>query len=123
MGVSFISGENENDYAVSFQHMQAIFGKYFNPSVVVNDRDLALVNTLRVFLPCSKLILCRWHVNKNIVKNWKDYFGNSDSWDMFLAGCNELWCASTEDSFNESLKLFCETWKEFPKALEYILNT
>jgi hypothetical protein len=35
MCVSFISGENKKDYAVSFQHMQVIFGKYFNPFVVV----------------------------------------------------------------------------------------
>jgi hypothetical protein len=33
------------------------------------------------------------------VKNCKDYFGNTDSWDMFLAGCNELWCANVCQMF------------------------
>jgi hypothetical protein len=39
------------------------------PSIVVTDRELALIGTLDVWFPVSAHILCTWHVNMNILAN------------------------------------------------------
>jgi hypothetical protein len=40
------------------------------PSSIVTDRELALIKCLDQF-PASQYILCRWHVNMNVLVNTK----------------------------------------------------
>ena len=36
------------------------------PKVIVSDRDLALMNSIRVIFPEACNLLCRFHINKNV---------------------------------------------------------
>jgi hypothetical protein len=44
------------------------------PVTVVTDRELALLNSLEVYFPNTTHILCRWHVNMNVLAKTKGYF-------------------------------------------------
>ena len=36
------------------------------PTIIVSDRDLALMNVIEVVFPEACNLLCRFHVNKNV---------------------------------------------------------
>jgi hypothetical protein len=121
--VSFVSGETEPDFLISLTHMQEIFGMHFNPMVLVCDRELAMINNFKILFPQSKIIICRWHVNKNILKNCKPLFDDGAQWDRFLSDSNNLWASSTEDMFNENCSLMRREWSSYPRVLQYVFDT
>ena len=44
------------------------------PLSIVTDREIALINSIDIFLPQSSYILCRWHVNINVLAKTKKFF-------------------------------------------------
>jgi len=44
------------------------------PKLLVTDRELVLLNTLDKLFPTSNYILCRWHININVIAKIKKYF-------------------------------------------------
>jgi len=36
------------------------------PTVIISDRDLALMNAIEVVFPEATNLLCRFHINKNV---------------------------------------------------------
>lgn len=50
-----------------------------NVSGVIADRELALMNAIKRqedTFSKSRHILCAWHIEKSIEKNWKHHFGD-----------------------------------------------
>lgn len=43
-------------------------------TLVVTYREYTLMNALEGILPKAKVLLCLWHVRKNVMKNCKKYF-------------------------------------------------
>jgi len=67
-------------------------------------------------------MLCIWHINKNILKNFLNKFDKHEQFDYFMKEVNQLLCISTETPFNDSL---VELWNKFSKsggADEYIIS-
>jgi histone-lysine N-methyltransferase SETD2 len=93
------------------------------PSIIVTDRELALMNAIERIFPTSRHLLCRWHIGKNLVTNCKKYFETKQKWDLFVYGWNLMVVAETEDEFN---RLFCrlnEDFCEYPQVLQYLKIT
>ena len=44
------------------------------PLSVVTDREIALVRALRTQFPSSRRLLCRWHINMNVLAKTKRFF-------------------------------------------------
>ena len=44
----------------------AFYGDVEPPSIVVCDRELAIVNAIKHILPNAQINLCRWHVDKKV---------------------------------------------------------
>jgi hypothetical protein len=44
------------------------------PTVTITDRELALMASLDILFPSSRHILCRWHVNMNVLAKCKKHF-------------------------------------------------
>ena len=44
------------------------------PHTVTTDRELALTNALATWFPGSAKLLCRWHVNKNVIRYCKPLY-------------------------------------------------
>ncbi|KAI0993638.1 hypothetical protein K3495_g14546 [Podosphaera aphanis] len=59
-----------------------------SPKCFVTDRELALLNTLDELFPSSDHILCRWHVNKNVVAKTKRLFKDQENFDKFYDAWN-----------------------------------
>lgn len=44
------------------------------PNVIVTDRELALMNVISRVFTTTTHILCRWHINKNVLTKCKKLF-------------------------------------------------
>ena len=48
--------------------------KIKQPLSIVTDRELALMKAIDILFPQSSHILCRWHVNMNVLAKCKKFF-------------------------------------------------
>jgi hypothetical protein len=81
----FLKEEKEADYVWALRQVNAIFSAENLPETIVTDRELALMNALRVVFPSSTNLLCVWHINKNVAVKCKSFFANGEDWERFLS--------------------------------------
>ena len=54
------------------------------PIVIVNDRDLALMNAIEVVFPKACNLLCMFHINKNVKAQCKMLVHPREAWDVVM---------------------------------------
>ncbi|KAL3526335.1 hypothetical protein ACH5RR_010991 [Cinchona calisaya] len=59
--------KEENDYIWALERFRKILGVGSDPSIIVSDRELALMNAIEIVFPSTKNLLCIWHIEKNIL--------------------------------------------------------
>ena len=70
----------------------------------VTDRELALIGALDDTFPTANMLLCRWHINKNILAKHKAGF-KAEAWETFMKAWNALISATTVESYQEQLQV------------------
>ena len=70
----FLQKEEEEDYVWALTKFGKILGIDNYPLVIVSDRELALMNAIKVVFPRTTNLLCVWHIEKNILVNCKRHF-------------------------------------------------
>jgi MULE transposase domain len=72
------------DYVWVLKVFSKVIGEK-QPRVIITDRELVLINAIKiVFLNCTHL-LCMWHIEKNILTNCKRYFELEENSVAFLS--------------------------------------
>ena len=76
VGLVFLRRETEADYDWALDYMRDIMvqNSIEEPVSIVTDRELALIKSLNTWFPSSQHLLCRWHVNMNVLAKTKQYF-------------------------------------------------
>ncbi|KAG5541196.1 hypothetical protein RHGRI_021152 [Rhododendron griersonianum] len=120
---AFLEKEGEGDYIWALHNFSKILGPTCHPSVIVSERELALMNAVKVVFPSTTNLLCVWHIEKNILANCKPYFDTQDDWTTFLSTWNEVINSQDEEAFNEAWKLVELLYKDKEKVLCYIRKT
>ena len=118
VGLCFLSGESEEDYDWVIKALQKFLERHRiqPPSLVITDRDLALMNALEENLKDTEFLLCRWHLNKDMLAyarthvhrqirntqtgSFEDHESVNKVMELFWA-CLD---ADTEDVFDEACK-------------------
>ncbi|KAL5184309.1 hypothetical protein HKD37_17G048031 [Glycine soja] len=60
-------GECENNVVWSLKRFQGLFlSRDALPAIIVTDRDLALMNAVKIVFPKATNLLCRFHIDKNV---------------------------------------------------------
>jgi len=54
------------------------------PQVIVNDRDLAMMNAISIIFLKATNILCRFLINKNVKAKCKMFVDSKEAWDIIL---------------------------------------
>ena len=134
IGLAFLSGETQGDYTwaiIQLRHLM-LENTIAEPISIVTDRELALMKCLDTRFPMSRHLLCRWHVNMNVLAKTKKYFpgpikGDDGTWtrhptfQAFLNCWNTLLASATEQAFDELLD---EMRIRFPlQAMSYCEGT
>jgi hypothetical protein len=76
VGLAFIRQEREVDYNWALEFLRDIMAKESiqEPLSIVTDREIALIKALQTQFPSSRRLLCRWHVNMNVLAKTKKFF-------------------------------------------------
>ena len=74
----FMKAEREADYVWALTILREVLGEDSLPEVMLTDRELALIKAIHQLFPTTSLFLCRWHINKNVVKACKKHFPSEE---------------------------------------------
>jgi len=82
-----MSSERENNFTWALRRLQGLVlrGDVY-PTLIVSDRDLALMNVIKVVFPKACNLLCRFHINKNVKAKCKLLVHPRDAWDVVMDG-------------------------------------
>ncbi|XP_074293185.1 protein FAR-RED IMPAIRED RESPONSE 1-like [Silene latifolia] len=122
-GFAFLRNEKTEDYIWALQVFARVLGPNSHPSVIVTDRQLALIDAIGVVFPRTTHLLCVWHIQKNVVANLKGYFKDEEDWDVFISMWNAIIYAETEEAFEESWLFLQLLYREKKEAITYIEKT
>jgi hypothetical protein len=117
---AFLSQETEINYSWALRCIGRLFDGIDPPRVIVTDRELALMNAIKVVFPQTSNLLCIWHINKNLVANCKQLFADNTSWDGFLNHWNLLIAAPTENDYDSRWRAMQRAFVSNDRALAYI---
>ena len=88
-------------------YLRDVFEEYNLPTnnvTFVPDRELALMGALDETFPTSNKLLCRWHINKNILAKHKASF-TAEAWEELMKAWNALISATTVESYQKQLQV------------------
>jgi hypothetical protein len=83
IGFAFIPKEETCDY----EWVLTILKEALNgncPNFIVTDKEDALISASRTVFPLAKSILCRWHINKNVLVKASGVIHDGDTRDGLL---------------------------------------
>lgn len=80
---AFLEWEKETNCAWMLENLHGLFVNNIQPSVIVTDRNLALVNAVESTFLLSWYLLCTWHIKKNVLANYKKMFDHQLEWKKF----------------------------------------
>ncbi|GKC53728.1 protein FAR1-related sequence 5 [Tanacetum coccineum] len=85
-GFVFLKKKDKDHYVWALSVFKKILGDSNQPSVIISDRELALMNAIKDEFPTITSLLCVWHIEKNVFSNCKGawtekylHFGNRSS--------------------------------------------
>ncbi|KAH6778902.1 hypothetical protein C2S52_010139 [Perilla frutescens var. hirtella] len=82
---AYLETEKENNYIWALTVLKGLMDQSTLPSVIMTDRERALMNAIEVTFPTARHFLYRWPINKNITANCKKKFRTKDQWESFLS--------------------------------------
>jgi hypothetical protein len=133
VGLMFLRHKKEEDYKWACEYLRTIMTQdtIEEPTSIVTDRDLALIRCLKSQFPSSYHLLCRWHINMNMLAKTKRWFPGPiktsgktvrhPQFQDFLSSWNTLLASPTEELYNKKL---VEMRAKYPTgAIEYCTKT
>ncbi|XP_022889284.1 protein FAR1-RELATED SEQUENCE 5-like [Olea europaea var. sylvestris] len=103
---AYLGKEREENYAWALGRLKSLMNDIIMPSVIVIDRELALMKAIEKIFPTSTNILCRWHISKNVLAKTKKYFDNhKDQWDAFMHMWNLLVLSTSIEEYKQNLNI------------------
>ncbi|KAH1199407.1 Protein FAR1-RELATED SEQUENCE 5 [Glycine max] len=124
VGFAYLEGERVNNLVWALEWFQSLFLRNGRlPVVIVTDRDLALMNALKiVFLECTNLLF-RFHIDKNVKAKCKSLIGQKNVWEYVMDSWGTLVDCPSEQQLPEHLQRFqvaCSLW---PMFVDYVCET
>ncbi|KAI0999282.1 hypothetical protein K3495_g8918 [Podosphaera aphanis] len=120
--IRFLSGEKKDDYVWIMNCFNELLkeNEIPSPKCFVTDREFALLNTLDELFPSSDHILCRWHVNMNVVAKTKRLFKDQETFDRFYDAWNAVMDSESFGIYNSKVS---NLQKHKLSAVKYVENT
>ncbi|KAL5149723.1 hypothetical protein HKD37_13G036485 [Glycine soja] len=89
------------------------------PIVIVTNRDLTLMNAVKIVFPECTNLLCRFHIDKNVKAKCKSLIGQKNVWDYVMDNWGTLVDCPSEQQFAESLQKFQIAFSSWPMFVDY----
>nr|KAJ0211688.1 hypothetical protein LSAT_V11C400163250 [Lactuca sativa] len=69
IGFAFIHREKEANYNWVLNCLNSMLDTCMHPRVIITDRELAIIKACETVFPDAARLLCRWHIEQNILKH------------------------------------------------------
>ncbi|XP_022020098.1 protein FAR-RED IMPAIRED RESPONSE 1-like [Helianthus annuus] len=79
-----VSKERGDNFVWVLKRIKSMLDECMEPRVIVTDRDMALMGAYANVFPNASRLLCRWHIQQNVMKHCKAAFTEEDC-DKFLS--------------------------------------
>ena len=89
----------------------------------MTDRNLTLMNAMKIVFPECTNLLCRFHIDKNVKAKCKSVIGQKNVWEYIMDAWGSLVDCPSKQQFDECLKKFeiaCSPWLMF---VDYVNET
>ncbi|XP_077214390.1 protein FAR1-RELATED SEQUENCE 5-like [Tasmannia lanceolata] len=120
---AFLQKEEREDYVWALTMFNDMLDNVSRPTVIVTDRELALMGAIKIVFPGAMNLLCVWHIEKNILSKCKCHFQDEDDWHRFFSTWSTLIESPTEMAYHKAWQDFNDEFEEKGIALNYIFNT
>ena len=115
----FVKEETKDLYEWALNELQ----KIVKSPVRVTDRELALINAIKAIFHGTKILLCTWHINKNILANTKSMFKDDQDWENFMNDWNVCISIGSKIVFDTEWLNFKRKWEaSYIFAIKYVEN-
>ncbi|KAH1227765.1 Protein FAR1-RELATED SEQUENCE 5 [Glycine max] len=123
-GFAYLEGECMNNLVWALERFRGLFLRNDHLHVViVTDRDLALMNVVKVVFPECTNLLCRFHIDKNVKAKCKSLIGQKNAWDYVMDSWGNLVDCPSEQEFPEHLQRFQVACSPWPMFVDYVCET
>ena len=119
----YLEAERVDNYTWAMEKLQSLMFFDRLPNVIVTDRELALMNAVRLVFPTTTNLLCRWHISKNVLGNCKKLFERKDKWEAFMSAWSVLVFSSKEDDYERNLRSLTTDYYTYPGAVKYVTES
>ena len=119
----YLEAERVENYTWAIEKLQSLMFADRLPNVVVTDRELALMNAVRLVFPTTTNLLCRWHISKNVLANCKKLFERKEKWEAFMSAWSVLVFSSNEDEYERNLRSLTTDYYTYPGAVKYVTES
>ncbi|XP_028104604.1 uncharacterized protein LOC114303653 [Camellia sinensis] len=120
VAIAYLQTERVDNYAWALQTLCDLMDDSVLPEVIVRDKELALMNAIDNTFLNARHLLCRWHINKNVLTKCKKMFETKEKWDEFNSAWNYLILSSTEKEHNDHLATLHKDFSNCSKAIKYV---
>lgn len=118
--IAYLQYEREESYAWALGILLHVIGDGALPSVIVTNREIALLKAMQTIFLGATNLLCKWHINRNVLSKCKKLFETKEKWDRFIMSWNVLMSSSSEDHYNYQLNLYLKEFSTYLEALQCI---
>ncbi|KAH1249807.1 putative protein FAR1-RELATED SEQUENCE 10 [Glycine max] len=124
VGFAYLEDERVNNLVWALERFRGLLLRNDRlPVVIVTDRDLALMNAVKVVFPECKNLLCRFHIDKNVKAKCKSLVGQKNAWDYVMDSWGNLVDCPSEQEFPEHLQRFQVACSPWPMFTDYVCET
>ncbi|XP_073223344.1 protein FAR1-RELATED SEQUENCE 8-like [Cicer arietinum] len=121
---AYMDSERQDNFWWALEKLKELF--FSNtpfPQVIVTDRELALMNAIKVVFPSSTNLLCQLHINKNVGAKCKQYILKKDMQEPILELWRKIVYCSEEKEYEELLQVFEQACVDNIMFFDYVRDT
>lgn len=121
---AYMDSERQDNFWWALEKLKELF--FSNtpfPQVIVTDRELALMNAIKVVFPSSTNLLCQLHINKNVGAKCKQYILKKDMQEPILELWRKIVYCSEEKEYEELLQVFEQACVDNIIFFDYVRDT
>jgi len=119
-----LAAEKENNFLWALDRLKGLFVRVDSYlRVVVCDRDIALMNTIRIVFPETYNLLCQFHIDKNVKAKCKMLVHPREAWDQVMQAWGSVVDCDIVEAFQDRVNAFqvgCSPW---PIFVDYVMGT
>ncbi|KAI8559279.1 hypothetical protein RHMOL_Rhmol04G0159700 [Rhododendron molle] len=116
---AFMECEKTENYTWVLEKLKGMMDPNALPSVIVTDRELALMNAITNVFPHATNLLYRWHIGKNVLAKCGKIFDDK-MWEEFICSWGLVVLSASVAQYEERLSVLKRDFQMVPATLEYV---